>query len=254
MSDFSREWLALREPADADARADDLLIPLRAHLGARDLVIRDLGSGTGSMARWLSPRLLTPHRWVLTDRDADLLAHAAVPGAVTEQRDLTSLTPEDLQGTSLVTGSALLDLLTEEEVTRLAEVCVKARSPALFVLSVAGKVDLEPPDPLDDAVTSAFNAHQRRTTGGRALLGPDAVPVMARVFEDLGATVHRCPSPWRLGPDRPELTTAWLQGWLGAACEQDEELAGVAGAYLRRRLSGPLHATVHHEDLLAIPG
>jgi hypothetical protein len=254
MSDFSREWLALREPADADARADDLLIPLRAHLGARELVIRDLGSGTGSMARWLSPRLLTPQRWVLTDRDPELLAHAAVPGAVTELRDLTSLTPEDLADASLVTGSALLDLLTEEEVTRLAEICVKARRPALFVLSVSGKVELDPPDPLDEAVTSAFNAHQRRTVAGRTLLGPDAVSVMARVFEDLGATVHRCPSPWRLGPDRPELTTAWLQGWLGAACEQDEELGQVAGAYLRRRLARPLHAIVHHEDLLAIPG
>jgi len=254
MSDFSREWLALREPADADARADDLLIPLRAHLGARDLVIRDLGSGTGSMARWLSPRLLTPHRWVLTDRDPELLGHASIPGAVTELRDLTSLTPEDLNGTALVTGSALLDLLTEEEVTRLAELCVKARVPALFTLSVVGKVDLDPPDPLDEPVTRAFNAHQRRTVDGRTLLGPAAVPVMAQVFEDLGATVHRCPSPWRLGPERPELTTAWLQGWLGAACEQEEELAGAAGSYLRRRLTGPLRATVHHEDLLAIPG
>jgi hypothetical protein len=153
-----------------------------------------------------------------------------------------------------VTGSALLDLLTEEEVTRLAEICVKARCPVLFVLSVSGQVDLDPPDPLDERVTSAFNAHQRRTVAGRALLGPDAVTVMARVFEDLGATVHRCASPWHLGPNRPELTTAWLQGWLGAACEQDEGLVEVAGAYLRRRLARPLHATVHHEDLLAIPG
>lgn len=254
MSDFSREWLALREPADADARADDLLAPLRAHLGTRDLVIRDLGSGTGSMARWLSPRLLTPHRWVLTDRDPVLLAAAAVPGAVAELRDLTSLTPEDLEGTSLVTGSALLDLLTEEEVGGLAEVCVKARCPALFVLSVAGKVELDPPDPLDEAMTSAFNAHQCRTVEGRTLLGPTATAVMAKAFEDLGATVRRSPSPWHLEPSRPELTAAWLQGWVGAAVEQDEELAGVAGAYLSRRMSGPLHATVHHEDLLAIPG
>ncbi len=253
MSDFSREWLALREPADADARADDLLIPLRAHLGARDLVIRDLGSGTGAMARWLSPRLLTPHRWVLTDRDPDLLAHAAVPGAVTDLRDLTSLTPSDLADTALVTGSALLDLLTAEEVTRLAELCVKAGCPALFTLSVVGKVALEPADPLDEEVARAFNAHQRRTVDGLALLGPDAVAVIAGVFEDLGATVYRCPSPWRLGPAHPELLTACLQGWLGAACELAEGLGEVAGAYLRRRLAGPLRVTVHHEDLLAVP-
>jgi hypothetical protein len=254
MSDFSREWLALREPADADARAADLLIPLRTHLGARELVIRDLGSGTGSMARWLSPRLRTPHRWVLTDRDPALLAAAAVPDAVTELRDLTSLTPQDLAGTSLVTGSALLDLLTEDEALRLAQVCVEAGCPALFALSVTGEVALDPPDPLDAAMTRAFNAHQRRTVDGRTLLGPTAAAVMAQAFEDLGATVHRCPSPWRLGPARRELTAAWLQGWVGAACEQDSSLAEAAAPYLRGRLEEPPHATVHHEDLLAIPG
>ena len=40
-------------------------------------VIHDLGCGTGSMGRWLAPRLPGPQHWVLHDRDADLLAVAA---------------------------------------------------------------------------------------------------------------------------------------------------------------------------------
>ena len=39
--------------------------------------VHDLGSGTGSMARWLAPRLPGPQHWVLHDRDAGLLARAA---------------------------------------------------------------------------------------------------------------------------------------------------------------------------------
>ena len=73
MSDFSAEWLALREPADAEARAEELLTTLQPSLASSDLVVRDLGSGTGAMARWLSPRLPSAAKWVLTDRDPALL-------------------------------------------------------------------------------------------------------------------------------------------------------------------------------------
>jgi hypothetical protein len=255
MSDFSPEWLALREPADADARADELLTTLRTSLTSEDLVVRDLGSGTGSMARWLAPRLPGARKWILTDRDPALLdlAAASVPGAVPELRDITTLSSQDLSGTSLVTGSALLDLLTAAEVANLAAACVAARCPALFALTVVGRVELTPADPLDAALAAAFNAHQRRTVGGRALLGPSAVPAMATAFIRLGATVHRRPSPWRLGPDRPRLREEWLRGWVSAACEHDPSLAPRADEYLERRLSEDVQVTVHHEDLLAIP-
>lgn len=256
MSDFSPEWLALREPADAEARAEELLTTLRGSLASQELVVRDLGSGTGAMVRWLAQRLPGARKWILTDRDPALLrvATANVPGAVPDLRDLTTLTADDLVGTSLVTGSALLDLLTKAEVSALAEACVKAGCPALFALSVTGRVELTPADPLDERLTAAFNAHQRRTVAGRALLGPSAVPAVATAFLRLGATVHRRPSPWRLGPARSELTAEWLRGWVSAACEQEPELRPQADDYLRRRLAADLEVTVHHEDLLALPG
>lgn len=255
MSDFSPDWLALREPADAQARAEELLTTLRTSLTGGDLVVRDLGSGTGSMARWLSPRLAGNQKWVLTDRDPALLqvAAASVPGAIPDLRDITTLTADDLAGTSLVTGSALLDLLTKAEVTALAEACVRADCLALLALSVVGRVAMTPADPLDERLAAAFNAHQRRTVGGRELLGPSAVPVMATAFTRLGWTVHRSPSPWRLGPSHADLTAEWLRGWVSAACEQEPELRPEADEYLRRRLADGVDVIVHHEDLLAIP-
>ena len=253
MSDFSPDWLGLREPADAAARAAELVPTLRTYLTSADLVVRDLGSGTGSMARWLSPRLPGTQKWILTDRDPALLdvAAASLPGAVPDLRDLTTLTADDLTGVSLVTGSALLDLLTAAEVGHLAAACVRARVPALFALTVVGRVTLTPADPLDARLAAAFNAHQRRTVGARVLLGPSAVPAAATAFLRLGATVHRRPSPWRLAPS--DLATEWLRGWVTAACEQDPTLRAEADDYLARRLSDGIHATVHHEDLLALP-
>jgi hypothetical protein len=253
MSDFSPQWLALREPADASARAQELLTPLRTVLTSDDLIIRDLGSGTGSMARWLSPRLPGPQKWILMDRDPALLevAVASVPGALADLRDITTLGPRDLAGISLVTCSALLDLLTMAEVTNLAEACVRAKCPALFTLSVVGRVELTPSDPLDEQLSTAFNAHQRRIVGERTLLGPSAVPAIATAFARLGATVHRRPSPWRL--TQSPLTAEWLRGWVAAACEQNPKLRPAAEEYLPRRLGEDLKVVLHHEDLLAIP-
>ena len=98
--------------------------PLR---GDRPWVVHDLGSGTGSMLRWLAPLLPGPQRWVLHDRDPGLLdrAGAAVPVAAdgspvevtTRQGDLTRLTAADLADADLVTASALLDMFSAEEIT-----------------------------------------------------------------------------------------------------------------------------------------
>lgn len=261
--EFSSDWLTLREPADAAARAADLIAALGLP-GGRELVVRDLGCGTGSMGRWLAPRLPGPQRWVLQDRDPALLAHAAAhlpaaaadgsPVAVeTAEGDVTSLTAAELAGTSLVTCSALLDLFTADEVAALAEACVAAGTPVLFTLSVTGEVTLDPADPLDGEVAAAFNAHQRRTDGGRQLLGPEAVGAAAEAFAKAGATVSVRPSPWRLGPEQSALAAEWLRGWVAAAAEQRPDLD--LEAYLAARLgaaeAGLLQVTVGHQDLLA---
>lgn len=254
------DWLELREPADAAARSHELVRLLRDRLVPADgaLVIHDLACGTGSMGRWLAPLLPEPQHWILHDRDPDLLALAAA-GAGVEARlsDVTRLDADELAGASLVTASALLDLLTEDELAGLVAACAGAEAPVLFALSVTGRVQLLPADPLDAQIAAAFDAHQRRLTPRGRLLGPDAVDVAAAAFRQLGAHVSARPSPWRLGAADRELAAAWLNGWVDAACEQEPALVPAAEAYRRRRLrevdAGVLAVTVGHVDLLVLP-
>ena len=178
------EWLDLREPADAAARAHDLVGHLRRHLPATGRrLIHDLACGTGAMGRWLAPLLPGPQRWVLHDRDPDLLEAAAVdlpvasadraPVAVeTRLADITELDTDDLAGATLITASALLDLMTEDELAGLVGVCAEVGCPVLLTLSVTGRVRLAPADPLDASVAAAFDAHQRRVTGPAACSAP----------------------------------------------------------------------------------
>jgi hypothetical protein len=265
----SPRWLALREPADAAARAGDLAQALEQALPAGGRrIIHDLGCGTGAMGRWLAPLLTGPQHWVLHDRDTDLLALAVtdVPGPAADGvpvtveakcTDLARMDAGDLGGATLITASALLDLLTADELDRLARQCAQAGCPVLLTLSVVGHVDLAPTDPLDHRLAAAFDAHQRRATERGSLLGPDAVDFTGEAFRRGGAEVLVRPSPWRLGPAQSELAAQWLTGWVGAACEQEPELAGECELYARRHLkqarAGELSVTVGHADLLVLP-
>ena len=250
----SPHWLVLREPADAPARSAELAERLARHLPAGRLVIHDLGGGSGAMGRWLAPRLPGPQHWVVHDRDADLLelAVADPPGSAgvtveARQSDIARFAPDDLAGASLITASALLDMLTADELARMLGAC--PRVPMLLALTVTGHVALTPADPLDARIGAAFNVHQRRD--GR--LGPDAVAAV----EELHPEVVVRPSPWRLDAAHADLMAEWFGGWVAAACGQEPELAAEAGAYRDRRLAqaaaGELRVTVDHADLLVLP-
>jgi hypothetical protein len=257
-------WLDLREAADAAARSRELV----AQLGDGPWLIHDLAAGSGSMGRWLAPLLRGSQRWVLHDRDMDLLALAEVdvPAAAldgadvtveTRRSDITQLGADDLAGATLVTASALLDLLTAEELAALIRTCAVAGCPVLFTLSVTGDAALTPADSLDTRVAAAFNAHQRRATPRGRLLGPDAVDAAVDGFGRAGLDVVVRPSPWRLGPAEAALTDEWFTGWIAAACEQEPALAADTELYRRRRRSdaraAKLAVTVGHADLLVLP-
>jgi hypothetical protein len=265
----SPQWLRLREPADAAARSGELAERLGRHLaGADRLVIHDLGGGSGALGRWLAPRLRGPQHWVVHDRDPGLLelAVADPPGPAADgaavsidarRSDVTALASDDLAGASVIAASALLDMLTADELTAMLATCTEIGCPILLALTVVGHVALTPAEPLDARMAAAFNAHQRRTTTAGRLLGPDAVAFAADELHATGAEVLVRPSPWRLDAAHAELTAAWLDGWVAAACEQEPALAAGAGAYRDRRLAqaaaGMLAVTVDHADLLVLP-
>ncbi len=253
------EWLDLREPADAAARSDELAERLGRHLpAAGQLVIHDLGGGSGAMGRWLAPRLPGPQHWVVHDRDEGLLelaiAHRPAGAAITveaRRSDITRLAPGDLAEASVVVASALLDLLTADELARMLG--AGSGCPMLLALTVVGRVTLTPADPLDARIVAAFNIHQRR---GR-LLGPDAVAAAVDQLRGRGAEVIVRPSRWHLDAARADLMGEWFRGWVAAACEREPALAAQAAAYRDRRLAqaaaGELAVTVDHADLLALP-
>ena len=267
----TRGWLALREPADARGPGRRALVErLRARAGAgAPLVVHDLGSGTGSMPRWLAPRLPGPQRWVLHDHDPALLAAAergcaglrdadGAPGAARDPGAATSpgCARADLAGAGLVTASALLDLLTAAELDALAAACAAAGCPALLTLSVAGRVELDPPDPRDARVRRRV---QRPPAPGRGR-PPAARPGRA----GRGRRRVRAGTAWTCAP-RParggsaggtrSWPHAWLPGWVAAAADQRHRAAraGAAGYLADRLPRRPVDALVQHHDLLALP-
>jgi hypothetical protein len=265
------DWLALRAAADDDARSLELAAELGEMFPGGAAVVHDLGAGDGAMVRWLAPRLPGPQAWVLHDADAGILSRANLTAVAdrsggpvdveTRIAPLAELPAHAFVGATAVTASALLDVLTRAEAERIVAECVAAATPALFSLTVTGRVRLHPTDPADAVIAAAFDAHPRRPAPGRdaagALLGPDAVPVVAGLFAAAGWAVRTDPTPWRLGATDRDLIVAWLDGWVGAAVEQHPALAGVAAPYRTRRVAeaeaGTLRVTVSHEDVLAWP-
>ncbi|HEY4225097.1 MAG TPA: SAM-dependent methyltransferase [Pseudolysinimonas sp.] len=263
----SPDWLVLRAAADDRSRSAELADAAAALLPPGRLVVHDLGSGSGAMMRWLAPRLAGPQRWVLHDADAGILEHrdpappvdaAGRPALTTTSvEQLAELEPAALSNASLVVASALLDVITWSEARTVVAACVAVGAPTLFSLTVAGRVELDPPNPDDDIVATAFNTHQRRDADGRRLLGPDAVGVVAGLFAGAGWRLRVVDTPWRLGSGDGELIAEWLDGWLDAAVEQAPLLRDRAEAFRAQRRAqladGRLRVVIHHQDVLAWP-
>ena len=269
MTEFSDDWLALREAADARARSRELVARLATALHG-PLRCVDLGAGTGANVRYLAARLAGPQHWELRDHDADLLAcargacsalHAADGRAVTVTTAVTDLF--DWAGTGwrdaqLVTASALLDLMGGQWIRSLVGEVAAADAAALLALSYDGRIGWEPGDAADDALRTAFNAHQRaRWVNDEPALGPDAGAAAASAFRDAGFRVHAATSDWCIGGDQPRLLQALIAGWVEAAAEQQPDDAGAFRAWGERRSAQvercALRVRVGHTDCLALP-
>jgi len=148
-------------------------------------------------------------------------------------------------------------VLTLPEIAAIVHACVVAGAPALFSLSVTGRVRLHPDDPGDRVFESAFNDHQRRAADGRRLLGPDAVDAAAELFRSAGWSVRTIDSPWMLDTADRWLLEEWLDGWVGAAVQERPALQEWAREYQRTRSAQladqALRVEVDHRDLLAWP-
>jgi SAM-dependent methyltransferase len=263
---FSADWLALREPADAKARAPELTKRLSAYCAGKEKIrILDLGSGTGSNLRFLAPHLKPAQSWTLVDHDEGLLDLAAEAGkslsgveVACRKLDLAKdLDRLDLSEVDLVTASALMDLVSAEWFDRLAATCRPAGCAVFFVLTYDGVMELKPSDRMDPLVRELFNRHQGEDKGFGPALGPEAPKHMARALIAKGLRVETAPSDWIIAAGERELHLALLEGFLAAAEEigpaRGEELRDWAAR--RRGLAARPDARlrVGHEDLFAFP-
>jgi hypothetical protein len=277
---FTADWLSLREPVDHAARSGALARIVDQYFGHRfdeqdRIRIADLGAGRGSNLRWLAPRLSLKQHWQLIDHDPDLLElaakqsrdHPPARGLTLETREL-DLATADLQAVTdcdLVTGSALLDLVSAGWMERLTSACEANRCAVFFALSVNGFWRLfdtngRTIDSEDDIfVQNAFNRHQLRDKGLGAALGPTAADALMRGLAARFFRVDCRSSHWQLPPNHPwtlSLGPPLLDGWRQAASEQTGQTDRIDQWHRQRLdalLAGRLGLEVGHVDCLALP-
>jgi len=279
---FALDWLCWREPVDHLARAVSLTLELRrwavasvAMRGAQaGLEIVDLGCGTGSNMRYLSPQLPVPQAWVLVDHDPVLLEVAsrvqpvACVGSggttVTARSRLFDLRQlPDLAGVPgcqphLVTASALIDLVSERWLRALVAWVVERRAALMVVLSVDGWTTMPDHHADDEAVRDAFNDHQRGPGPFGRGLGPEAVELLQACLMEQGYQVRTASSAWRVDARHAALQRALLIGWERAASAQRPANRQRFRAWRDQRLRSVgrpgVEFGVGHLDLLALPG
>ncbi len=283
--DFDLDWLDLREPHDAAARSEALAEALIARLPARPRLL-DLGAGTGSLFRWLAPRIGRAQAWTLVDQNREmteaafdtiadraeqvglkvtfpnrrtLLVHA--PGGAWRVEALIADLAHapgnlPLHNADAVVCSALCDLVSAPWLERLA---AALRVPFYACLNVDGRDRFLPPLPGDALVARGFARDQGRDKGfgGRAL-GPKAAAEIMRAFGAHGFAVQAAASDWVLrGGPETSLLSELVFGHAEAAQAQDRRHVTPIAEWRKRRLEqcglGRLRARIGHRDVLALP-
>lgn len=264
MSGFSINWLDLREPADMAARDKTLVTQVIQYLQTdADIspVIVDLGSGTGSTLRALTS--LGAHQcvWRLVDHDPALLNEALRRHGQQEiiedyEADLLEIDALPLGAATLLSASALYDLVSREVVDGLVERLARQSIAFYAALNYDGRTDWTPPHPVDTDVLRAFNQDQQRDKGMGPALGPESTAYLTRVLECAGYTVQTADSAWQLGPDHAALVADLIRGIRAAVSDNYGLDRQALDDWERFRLSHVHdgHCVIGHLDVLAFPG
>jgi hypothetical protein len=252
VSGFSAEWLALREPADAAARSRRLV----SFVESRGRLL-DLGGGTGANVRYLSPHLPSPQHWTLVDSDPRLLTRAP-NGVEVVCADLNDVVDDGdaFRGCTLVTASALLDLVSDDWLRSLVERCRAAHAAVLFALNYDGRIECTPAEPEDDIVRRLVNEHQKTDKGFGPALGPDAGKRAIELLSAAQYEIRHERSDWVLAAESLELQRQLIDGWVVAAAAMAPDRGREFAEWRRRRfehlVSGRSRIVVGHVDVAGV--
>lgn len=276
MSDFSAEWLDLREAADARARNASVANAVAARFALRgDLRILDFGAGTGANLRATSALLPERQTWTLVDHDPALLDVAKAKlirwadrheetGETLQlekgrlritvafktadlARDTQMLLDEKPQ---LVTASAFFDLTSEDYIRTLAKAVAAAGAAFYATLTYNGLQKWTPHRPADNQMTAAFQRHQMRDKGFGPAAGPLAGSHLVDQFRINGHVVVEGDSPWRLERNDRMLIDELIRGHAVAVTESGGVDAKAVVGWLNVTRTA---AFVGHIDVFAAP-
>ena len=269
MTGFSIEWLNLREQPDLRARSVELLdlaltfLETGASVSSRPRVL-DLGAGTGATLRAVvrrSEALGKSLNWCLVDNDAQSLEEASRRHGIDchlelLNQDLSDISRLPFAGVTLVTASALLDLVSADFIDRLVASLAEQPGVGLYIaLTYDGAMQWTPPHPLDEQVTAVINRDQKEDKGFGLALGPDASSYAETLLEHHGFRVETRPSPWRLRGDDVEMVKEFVTG-IGSTVLRESRLdPEVVEEWIqfRHAHASDGHCVVGHVDLLALP-
>jgi hypothetical protein len=269
MSGFSIEWLNLREASDHKAR-DRHLLKTAANwlndLKSKDKVIVDLGSGTGSTIRGLQryTTLAPSIQWRLVDNDPELLAeavhrHSEEYSIESFLVDLSATQKLPLESASLITASALLDLVSSNFIRDLCQLIKEKNEdrPLGFysALNYDGCIKWTPFHPLDAVIAMNFNTDQRRDKGFGPALGPDATDFLKTQFHSTKFQCLSAKSPWLLGSADYLLTESLINGISDIAIQTDGLTNSEIQDWKTFRIKNVRTGTCYlgHTDILVLP-
>lgn len=284
---FDGDWLELRELYDAGARDLDLGLRLADALPARPRIL-DLGSGTGSLIRWLGPIIDRAQAWTMVDADPELMSRAfdtmaeraeaigiaatfpgkktllvhtpggawRIEGLLADLAEGPDMLP--LDRVDAVVCSALCDLVSRGWVERMAAGCAAHALPFYAALNVTARERFMPPHRGDALVARGFSRDQRREKGfGGAALGAGATAALEAAFTARGYTVLRAASDWLIDRRSREMAGTIAAGHAAAALGWERRDAAAIRRWAEHRgrqaIAGRLSVAIGHQDLLALP-
>jgi SAM-dependent methyltransferase len=264
-SQFSPEWLALREHADhgsVNLSVRNALIQVLR--GYPKISVADLGCGTGSNLRGLAPMIPCGQHWTLIDRDTGMLAAARsalasfhAPGLASiayRQADLSREAFAPLiAGASLITGAAVFDLFSPSAIDSLAAAVVANGQLFAAFLTYDGIAAWLPASAIDERMRTALNMHQLRDKGFGPAAGPGAAALLAQAFASRGYRTVQGKSPWVLDESHAALREALDRGWAAAVRETGLVPESDIAEWLILRDRPDSVTIISHEDLLALP-